>query len=73
MKTQKKEPLLRMPGGSYASPDGRFYVERLHHVERRHSVGWCVQDALPRQLLQTGVRTLAEARVWMQRRRRAVR
>jgi hypothetical protein len=61
------EPLLRMPDGSYASHDGRFYFNRIGRNN------WRVIDAIHQKSVEFSASTLADTKTWMRRRRRKVR
>lgn len=63
MSRQKVERLLRLPGGHYATPDGRFYIDK-------HRDGWWVIDAGRRKSVEQVAVTLAKARAWITARRK---
>jgi hypothetical protein len=67
----KPEPLLRMPNGSYASRDGRFYFDRIGHSRDTSAYNWRVIDAIHRKSVEFCAYALTDAKVWMQRRRKA--
>lgn len=58
------EPLLRMPDGSYASRDGRFYFDRVSGNR------WRAIDASRKKSVESCFRLLSEAKAWMKQRRK---